>query len=92
LMNENGKVVGKIKSIQAEKQSLKEAVKGQQIAISMDDTIFGRDVNEKDVLYTFIPKKDALLLLEKYKIQLSDEELQILEKIQRIEIGLEVSQ
>jgi len=92
LMKEDGKTIGKIKSIQAEKQSLQEAVQGQQIAVSIDNVIFGKDIDEGNILYTAIPKKDAILLLEKYKTQLSNEELQILEKVQRIQLGLEVSQ
>ena len=89
LMKENGTIIGRIKSIQAEKQSLQEAAQGQQVAISMDDPIFGRHVNDGDILYTNVPKKDALTLIEKYKTQLSEEEIQILGKIQRIQLGFE---
>ena len=88
LMTEKGNKVGKIKSIQKDKQSLQEAIKGQQIAISVDDAVFGKDLEEGMVLYTYVPKKDALLLIEKYKVQLSDEEIAILEKIQRIQMEL----
>jgi translation initiation factor 5B len=91
LMKDNGMVVGRIKSIQADKQSLQEATQGKQVAISVDDGTFGKEFNDGDILYTSIPKKDALLLLEKYKAQLNDEELAVLEKIQKIklEMGIE---
>jgi len=88
LMTENGNKIGKIKSIQEDKHSLQEAVKGQQIAISVDDAVFGKDIEDSMVLYTYVPKKDAILLMEKYKMQLSDEEIAILEKIQRIQMKL----
>jgi len=88
MMNEKGMALGRIKSIQAEKQSLQEASKGQQIAIAMDEPTFGKHVNDGDVLYTNIPKKDSLVLIERYKAQLSDEELAILDKIQRIQRSL----
>jgi len=91
LMKDDGTVVGRIKSIQADKQSLQEAGQGKQVAISVDDGTFGKEFGDGDVLYTSVPKKDALLLLEKYKVQLNDEELTVLEKIQRIkfEMGIE---
>ncbi|MEM2974436.1 MAG: translation initiation factor IF-2 [Candidatus Micrarchaeia archaeon] len=88
LMKEDGTVIGRIKSIQAEKQPLQEAVKGQQVAVSVDEAAYGRDFSDGEYLYTAVPKKDVDIILEKYKSQLTDEELSILEKIQRMQIGL----
>lgn len=84
LMNENGVVVGKIKSIQKEKESLGEASSGMQVAIAMDEPTFGRQVNEGDTLLTKIPKGDAKLLLDKYRSLLTDAEVELIGKIRTI--------
>lgn len=84
IMKEDGTVVGKIKSIQSEKQSISEAAKGQQVAIAVDEPIFGRHIFEGDILYTVVPKKHAFALLEKYKSQLSEAEISLLDEIERI--------
>jgi translation initiation factor 5B len=84
LMKEDGTVVGRIKSIQEEKKSLTEAKVGQQVAISVDDPIFGRHIFENDILYSVVPKKHAATLLEKYKTQLSNPEVELLEQIEDI--------
>jgi len=84
LMNENAVIVGKIKSIQKEKESIHEAGEGMQVAIATDEPTFGRQVNEGDVLFTVIPKADAKLLLEKYRELLSDAEVELVGEIRRM--------
>jgi len=84
LVTEKGVSVGKIKSIQSEKESIAEAKQGMQVAISMDEPTFGRQVNEGDVLYSNVPKTHAKLLLGKYKEFLSPEEIELLGKIRGI--------
>ncbi|MEM3555216.1 MAG: translation initiation factor IF-2 [Candidatus Micrarchaeia archaeon] len=80
-MNENAVVVGKIKSIQKEKESIHEATEGMQVAVAMDEPVFGRHVNEGDILFSVIPKGDAKVLLEKYRGLLSDREAELICKI-----------
>lgn len=84
LMNKNAVIVGKIKSIQKEKESIHEAGEGMQVAIATDEPTFGRQVNEGDVLFTVIPKADAKLLLEKYRELLSDAEVELVGEIRRM--------
>ncbi|MFH1285460.1 MAG: translation initiation factor IF-2 [Candidatus Micrarchaeota archaeon] len=80
MKNSEGVVIGEIKSIQAEKESVQEASKGMQVAISMAEPTFGRQVNEKDVLFSVVPKEHARLLKEKYKEHMNEEELKLLEE------------
>jgi translation initiation factor 5B len=84
MINENGEVIGRVKSIQKEKENLNEATAGMQVAISMDEPTYGRQVNERDVLYSSIPKEHAKLLLTRYREFLSDEEARLIEKIKEI--------
>jgi translation initiation factor 5B len=58
LMNENGEIVGEIREIQREKEAVEEANPGEQLAISCDGVIMGKNVNEGDVLYTYMTADD----------------------------------
>ena len=63
LLKEDGTSVGRIKSIQKEKESKTEAKVGDEVAISLDDPIIGRHIFEEDVFYTAVPLKHSLALL-----------------------------
>ncbi|HEV8289960.1 MAG TPA: translation initiation factor IF-2 [Candidatus Norongarragalinales archaeon] len=84
LMSEEGKLVGTISAIQVEKKGVEEARKGQQVAMSMPEPVLGRQVFEKQVLITNVPKEDAKTLESKYAKSLSTEELALLKEIKKI--------
>lgn len=84
LMRKDGKVIGKIKQIQSEGESLEKAGKGDKVAISISDVTIGRQISDKEELYNFIPKED----LEKWKEEgeeLSKEEIEILNEISTLQ-------
>ncbi len=78
LLREDGRVVGKIKSIQTEGKSLKEAIAGEEVAISIENVTVGRQINVEDILYMDIPERDAKKLAES---ELNIDEQEILQKI-----------
>jgi len=86
LMNEDGKRIGRIKSIQSEKVTLNEATKGQEVAISVDDATFGRHFKENSTLYSIIPKEDIEALIGKYSYLLDEEMKQLLLKIRILQL------
>ena len=65
LMNEKGMRLGRVLSIQKEGESLSKAEAGEEVAISLEGVTVGRQINEGDVLYTDVPKKQLQELLEK---------------------------
>ncbi|MDI6887065.1 MAG: translation initiation factor IF-2 [Candidatus Thermoplasmatota archaeon] len=83
LLREDGRVVGKIKSIRSVEESFKEALAGKEIAIAIEGATVGRQINEEDLLYIDISEQDAKKLKELEK-ELSFEEKEILEKIYEI--------
>ncbi len=85
LMNTNGDIISEVKEIQDKKENIKEAKKGMQIAISCPDVLYGKDISEGDVLYTYIEKR-YFEVWEKKLDLLSDEEKDILNKIRNIVI------
>ena len=84
LINNMGEVVGKIKEMQSEKETLKEAKKGEHLAISMSEPTFGRQVREGQILYTNVGDEDFSLLLKEFAYLISEDEAKLLEKIMEI--------
>jgi len=78
VMKEDGKVLGKIVSMQAEKRTLKEAKMGDEVAMAIQGPMVGRHFNEEDVLYIDLPEHKVQDLL---KGELSMEEKEVLNHI-----------
>jgi translation initiation factor 5B len=81
LLREDGRVVGKIKSIQSESKSIKESIVGSEVAISIPSATVGRQFKVEDILYVDIPEAHAKQLQD---IKLSVDEQEVLEKILKI--------
>lgn len=79
LMREDGRVVGTVKSIQSEKKSLKEAIQGQEVAISIDGPTVGRQIKRGDILYTDLP--EGVVKKLKGMKDLSYDEREVLDRI-----------
>jgi len=65
LIREDGRKVGTIKQIQSEGQSIQEAVKGMDVAISISGGIVGRNLKEGSILYVDLPESHARLINRK---------------------------
>jgi len=92
LMTRDGRRVGEIMQIQEHKKPLDEAVKGQEVAISIrGKVIVGRQIKEGDVLYVDVPLEHANRLLEKFASELSEEEVAILKMVRALRLGLATS-
>ncbi|KYK30889.1 MAG: translation initiation factor IF-2 [Theionarchaea archaeon DG-70-1] len=81
VMTAEGKRVGTIKSIKSRDEFLSQAVKGDQVAVSIEGPTIGRQISEEEVLYTDLPKGDYTILM---KSDLSEDERQALEEIDQI--------
>jgi translation initiation factor 5B len=81
LLKDDGRVLGKIKSVQEDQQSLKEARVGAEVAIAISGITFGRQVNVGDVLYVDLPESHAKAL---DKVELTADEIEVLEKVKEI--------
>jgi len=84
VMNKDGKEIGIIHQIQDKGNVLQEAKEGSQVAVSMMEPIFGRQIHEEEILYTSPTSEEAKLLLTKYKNYLSNKELELLNEIIQI--------
>lgn len=83
LINENGEEIAKVKAIQENKNSVIEAKKGQDVAISLPGITFDRQLNETKYLYSDI-NEYQYREFKKNKEILSADEIQALQKIAEI--------
>lgn len=81
ILREDGRVVGRIKSIRKDDTNVLEAVMGEEVAIAIDDVTIGRQLKAGEVYYIDIPEAHARKL---FKMNLSYEEQQVLEEIAQI--------
>lgn len=84
LMREDGKIVGNILQIQDRGRSISEAKSGMRVAISMNEPIIGRHIDEGSVLYVRVPDSHVRALLDKYQDLLMKDEIETLNKITNI--------
>ena len=79
----NRKKVGIIRGIQAEKESLSEAKKDSEVAVSIDGPIVGRQIKEGDILYSYLSERE-FRALKNIKDLLAGDEIEVLKEIAEI--------
>jgi translation initiation factor 5B len=82
LMRQDGRTLGRIKSIHSGEKSLDQAIQGQEVAISVDGITIGRQIQPGDVLYVDLPEADARALRDRK--DLNPDEVQVLEELAAI--------
>lgn len=82
LMTSDGRSIGTVMQIRDRDNVLKEAIVGQQVAISIKGKVMvGRHIDEGDILYTDIPRDHVRLWLTTFNSELSDDEKLVLKEI-----------
>ena len=84
LIKEDNKRVGSVIQIKYNNESITKATKGMQVAVSVRGSTVGRQIHENDELYGDLRPKIALLLLDKFQSQLTEDEKQTLSEIEQI--------
>lgn len=83
VLTPEGEKLGRIKSVQSGGESVEEARKGKEVAISITNVTVGRQIEEGDTLYTDIKAKDYQRLNE-LEDMIPDDEKEVLEEIVEI--------
>ena len=83
LMNKNGQTVTDIKSMQREKDSMSTVEAGEQVAVAMNGVTVGRQVNEGDILYSYLTENEFRTFKELKKL-LSEKDIELLKEISAI--------
>lgn len=59
LLREDGRIVGRVRSMRSGEQALREVVAGSEVAVAMDGPTIGRQINPGDILYVDVPEGDV---------------------------------
>ncbi len=81
LMRRDGRSAGTIRELQKEKKSVQEAKLGDELAVSIEGGVVGRNLQEGDTLYVDVPRDHALALKRDLRDLLSGDELAVLDEI-----------
>ena len=81
IINSTGKEVGVIKQIEDNGENIKQAAKGSEVAVSMNEPVIGRTIREGEILYSLPNNIGVRLLKGRYHDSLSDDESNILDEI-----------
>jgi translation initiation factor 5B len=80
LVNKEGKTVGKVKEMENEGRHIESAKTKDKVAISMDEPVGGRTINEGDVLMSLLTSDDKKQLKELVE-KLSEDEKRLLDEM-----------
>ncbi|MBI5148612.1 translation initiation factor IF-2 [Candidatus Pacearchaeota archaeon] len=83
IMNSQGRKIDKIKAIQSENKTVEKAERGKDVAISLPNVTYGRQVRKNDLLYSDINEQEFLKLKENKKY-LNQSEISVLQEIAEI--------
>jgi translation initiation factor 5B len=83
LMNSKGGKIGEIKAMQSEKKSIDKAEKNKEVAVSIGNITFGRQIDEGDILYSNL-NEDEFRRLKENKKYLAADEITVLQEIAQI--------
>jgi translation initiation factor 5B len=81
LIDSKGQPIGTVREIQKEKKSVQHAKIGDELAVSVEGGVVGRNIQEGDVVYTDIPRNQVLQMKRELKDLLSGDELAVLDEI-----------
>ncbi len=84
LIRDDGQRVGRIRQIQDNQETIGEATKGKQVAISIRGPTVGRQIKEGDSLFVDVPEKHAVLLMKKFSEMISPDDIKVLEEFAEI--------
>ncbi len=80
LIKENGDMVGHIKTVEYERESVKETEKGKQVAISLPNVTAGRQIHEEEIFFVDM-NEDNFKRLKEFRKLLTTEEVTILKEL-----------
>jgi len=84
LMKEDGTKVGNLESIQDKNTKIDEAKKGDQVAVGIKGPLVGRNIEENDILLTYITFDQYEQIIKKGKKFLNKEDEELLKRIMQI--------
>ena len=78
LIANDGRSLGRIRSLRDGEDVVKEAVQGDEVACAIDDITIGRQAKEEDIIYVDIMESSVK---EFQKLELNDDERMVLDEV-----------
>ena len=78
-LTKNHSIIGTIREIQLQGENVKEARKGERVAVSMDGVTVGKDINENDILDVYLSEKNIRELAQ-VRAKLEQDERELLDE------------
>jgi translation initiation factor 5B len=72
LITQSGKKLGELQGIQDQGKDVEEATASMQVAISIEDGVVGRNIDEGDLIYADVPERHLKTLLTKFPSELNE--------------------
>ena len=83
LINQNNEEIDRVKGIQHENKSINQATPGMEVAISLPNITYGRQIKEDDILFSSLNEQE-FLQLKANKKYLNGDEISLLQEIAEI--------
>jgi len=84
LMKPNGDRIGKVESIEDKGEKLEIVKKGSKVAVAINGPVIGRNINEKDIFYSFVSTDQYETMMNRARKYLDEEEMALLKEIRKI--------
>ena len=84
LINDKGRYVGRVESMEDNGESLPKAARGSKVAMAISDATFERDFEEGDILYVDMDEANFMAVIDELGNKLLDDELHTLDELKEI--------
>jgi len=84
MIAQSGKKLGEIQRIQDKGNDLQEALASMQVAVSIEDGVVGRNIDEGDVVYTDVPERHLKTLMSKFPSELAESDHETIKELIQI--------
>jgi translation initiation factor 5B len=81
LITKSGKRVGEVQKIQDKGADVPEAKVGMEVAVSIEDGVVGRNMEEGDILYSDVPERHLKVLLTKFPGELTESDRESIKEL-----------
>jgi len=83
IVNQDGVFVGRLHQIQENSQTIKEAEKGKEVALSIRNATVGRNLKIEDTFYIYVPESHVRTYNGRFRDELSEEQIELMREYVR---------
>jgi translation initiation factor 5B len=81
LITKSGKRLGGVQKIQDKGADVPEATVGMRVAVSIEDGVVGRNIDEGDILYADVPERHLKVIMTKFPGELTESDRESIKEL-----------